>query len=190
MNRPLLRTRSVPEPGTYLAGATTGDHLDAVALASLMTAAGPLHVRLPVLAAAVVIDLDLRGSWLQVDLDADRVRTSVPKPFGATLDRRLGEALGAVRLETFASEELHDGRFRAHADLYAADGVSEISLDARLVEVTTGSLRLALEGRIPRGALGLDLGRFGRLAASSVRLVIALHATSTLEPSEHGQVAA
>lgn len=186
MNRPLLRTSVLPGPGTYRAGHATGEHLDAVALVSLRTAAGPVHLRTPVLAASVCVQPDLRSSWLEVDLHAAAVRSSLPQPVRRMVDPRIGRALGAVRLETFALQETGANRFRAHTDLYAAGGVTEVVLDVRLVEVGASSLRLLAEARLPRTALGLDLPT--GVASATARLSLALHAAAV--PAEQPAAAA
>jgi hypothetical protein len=166
-----------PLPGSYCIGGEPG--LDAVALVSLRSAVGPLHLRLPVLAASMVIKRKLPASWLEVDFDTSAVRSSAPLPLRRALDVRLAEAMNAVRLETFAVQQVAEGRLRGHADLYAGGEVTEISLDISVVELAPTSMRIAVRARVPRAALGLDgLGRAAQLSAPWARIVIALHATA------------
>jgi hypothetical protein len=90
------------------------------------------------------------------------------------VDAHIRRELDAVRLETFALQAVGQHRLRGHADLYAAGGVTEVALDLRLVESSPGRVRVAAQGRFPRGALGLR--RLGPVATGAVRFVLAVHA--------------
>lgn len=149
---------------------------NAVAVAVLRTPVGALHLRLPVLSAALVVGTALDDSWLEIDLDGRSVTSSTPPPLRRAVDARLGQALETVRLETFALADSGNGRLRAYADLYAAGRTSEVAVDLRVVENRDHSVRLAVDARFPRPALGLGNG--GGLAGRTVRLVAALHATA------------
>lgn len=172
MSRPQLRTTSLPAPGSYLAG--TGHTLDAVAQISGLTAAGPVHLRLPVLSAALIVTEQLRGSWFEADLDVAAATCSLPWPLGRSVERLVATGTPELRLETFALEKLADGRFRVQADLWTSGDADEVTLDARLVEVGPGSVRLVLSGRLPTATFGPV---FGRLLLRPLRMLLAVHAS-------------